>query len=111
MLSKPIVLTWSLIAKYDPKGLALQACQCPRAKIRSGIWKIDERAHCDCNGKHPLVKRIREYGISRITQEKISNILGGLSWSLAFTHHPDDVHRNLQLEDSLSSKKQQIKYL
>jgi hypothetical protein len=101
-----------LIATYYPKCLALQVCHCRFAK-RYGCT--------DCNDKHLSITRIREYGKSfksRKTQEKFSNILRGLNASLGCTHHPDDVHKILQLEDSLASsehslasEKQQVKDL
>jgi hypothetical protein len=99
-----------LIAKYDSKGLALQACQCH-------LIKMDGCTHW--NDKHPSMTRIREYCKSSITQETLSsNILRGLNASLGCTHHPDDVHKILQLEDflassehSLASEKQQVKDL
>jgi hypothetical protein len=98
-----------LIAKYYPKCVVLQVCHCPLAKTR---WCID------CNDKHPLMTRIREYGKSSISDEEISNILRVLNVSLGTIHHPDDVHKILQLENSLASsehslasEKQQVKDL
>jgi hypothetical protein len=91
-----------LIAKYYPKCLALQVCQCPLAQIDGCIV---------CNDKHPLMTRIRESGRSSSSHEKLLNIWRFLNSSLAVTHHPDDVHKILQLEDSLASEKQQVKDL
>jgi predicted transcriptional regulator len=92
----------NLNAKYDPKCLALQACQCPLTQIDGCT---------DCNDKHPLMTRIRESGRSSISHEKLLNILRFLNSSLAVTHHPDDVHKILQLEDFLASEKQHVKDL
>jgi predicted transcriptional regulator len=94
-----------LIAKYYPKCLALQVCHCPLAKIHSCT---------DCNDKHPLMTFVREFGKSSNNfspekiSEEISNILRLLNLSLSGTHHPVDVHKILQLEDSLASEKQRV---
>jgi hypothetical protein len=89
-----------LIATYYPKCLAIQACQCPLLKLDVCIT---------CNDKHPLMTLVRKSGTQSIRHEKIiQKYLPVLNISLAVTHHPDEVHKILQLEDSLASEKQRV---
>jgi hypothetical protein len=94
----------NLIAKYcsiiPMKCLALQACQCPLIKTDGCTV---------CNDKHPLMTRIGDYGgESSSSRVKILNILRVLNLSLAATHHPDDVHKILQLEAQVAELQQQL---